>query len=362
VKRSEPVLADAVVIGAGIAGLTTGALLARRGYKVVVVELDDDAHRAFIDGQLLDAMQATADSCVLPNGALALELYRFGCHYMVGGLETIARDLAGYIARAGGEVHYATLAKAILQEGRAVRGVRTSRGEVHARAVISAVPLANAAALLENPGASSLPKRAAEQPQGWGAFTLYLGVDERCLPKDAHFYEQITSYGELHDGGNMLVSLSPAWDRSRAPKGKRAVTVSTHVDAAFWMSLERERYESEKRYMEDRMLGSIEQLWPKLRTGIEVFMSASPRTFHNFTRRFGGTVGGIPQIRGVANFAAPSHRSDLGGLFLAGDTVFPGQGTIAVSVSGYNAARSAARVLRRTAASQMLEVPKEATL
>jgi phytoene dehydrogenase-like protein len=149
----------------------------------------------------------------------------------------------------------------------------------------------------------------------------------------------------LHDGGNLLVSTSPYWDRSRAPEGKRAVTVSTHVDAERWMALDKASYESEKRYMEDCMLSTIEQLWPKVKSGIEVFMSGSPRTFHNFTRRLGGTVGGTPQVHGHSNFAATSHRSDVRGLFLAGDTVFPGQGTIGVTVSGYNAARSAARYL-----------------
>lgn len=319
---------------------TVGERLERYG-------IDDRAHRAFIDGQLLDAAQVEADACALPNGALALEIYRFGCQYKMGGLESIAKDLAGYLKEHGGEVHYATRAKTILHEDGGVRGVATSRGEVHARVVISAIPLKNTAELLERPETSTLPRRAAGQPGMWGAFTLYLGVDERALPEGVHPFEQVTELADLHNGGNLLISVSPGWDPSRAPPGKRAITASTHVDAARWLGLARGDYESEKRYMENCMLSTIERIFPNIRSGIEVFMSGSPRTFHNFTLRAGGTVGGIPQLLGVANFAAPSHRTDVCGLFLAGDTVFPGQGTIGVSVSGYNAARSARRFLQR---------------
>jgi phytoene dehydrogenase-like protein len=183
----------------------------------------------------------------------------------------------------------------------------------------------------------------------WGAFTLYLGVDERVLPSDVHVYEQVTDLDTHRAAGNCLVSISPAWDRSRAPAGKRAITVSTHVDAAAWLEFARDKevYQQEKQRFETILLDQVEKALPNIRQGINVMLSGSPRTFYNFTRRAGGTVGGIPQTLAAANFAAPSHRSDIRGLFLAGDTVFPGQGTLGVSVSGYNAARSAGRFLRR---------------
>lgn len=329
--------------------------------KLERYSIDDPAHRAFIDGQLLDAMQTTAQDCVATSGALALDIYRFGCQYKIGGLESIAQDLANYVTAKGGEVRYACRAKAILHEDKRVRGVATSRGEVHAPVLISAIPLANTAALLEQPHTSKLSQRAAEQPPMWGAFTLYLGVDEHALPEDVHYYEQITDIGHYHDGGNMLVSISPHWDRSRAPLGKRAITVSTHVDAAKWLEYaqNKEVYHAQKAALETHLLNQLERALPNIRQGIEVMLSGSPRTFYNFTLRQGGTVGGIPQTHAHANFAAPSHRSDIHGLFLAGDTVFPGQGTIGVSVSGYNAARSAARLLARQP-STLSSMPEEA--
>ena len=315
----------------------------------LLTEIDDPYHRAFVDGQLLDAMQTTAEHCVAPNGALALDIYRYGCQYKIGGLETIAQDLADYLRAHGGNVFHSTLAKAISTTNKRVQGVVTNRAQFEAPVVISAVPLANTAALLAEDVTSNLPQRAAAQPEMWGAFTLYLGVDERVLPEDVHVYEQVTDLEPHRDAGNCLVSISPAWDRSRSPKGKRAITVSTHVDAATWLAHARNKevYQQEKQRFETILLDQVEKALPNVRAGIEVMMSGSPRTFYNFTRRDGGTVGGIPQTLAAANFAAPSHRSDVRGLYLAGDTVFPGQGTLGVSVSGYNAARSAARFLRR---------------
>jgi phytoene dehydrogenase-like protein len=56
-----------------------------------------------------------------------------------------------------------------------------------------------------------------------------------------------------------------------------------------------------------------------------------------------------------ANFAAASHRTNIRGLFLAGDTIFPRQGTLGVSMSGFNAARSAARFLQSRPQKEVLK-------
>jgi C-3',4' desaturase CrtD len=328
-------------------------------------QINDAAHKAFIDGQLLDAMQTTSDDCVAVNGAFALDIYRFGCQYKIGGLESVAKDLANYVTSHGGEVRYATRAKAIFNDNGVVKGVATNRGDLDAPIVISAIPLENTAELLSERNSSNLPKRAETQPEMWGAFTLYLGVDERCLPKDVHFFEQVTDIERHHDADNLLISISPSWDRSRAPEGKRAITVSTHVNAKYWMNLaeDKEKYNAEKRRLEQKLLEQISRAIPNIRDGIETMMSGSPKTFKNFTLRSGGTVGGFPQTLRNANFAAPSHRTDIRGLFLAGDTIFPGQGTLGVTVSGFNAARSAARLLAHTSTLRnATTMPREATL
>jgi len=86
-----------------------------------------------------------------------------------------------------------------------------------------------------------------------------------------------------------------------------------------------------------------------------VLASELPRRAADFPRMWGAFT------LYLEVFAAPSHRSDLTGLFLAGDTVFPGQGTLSVTISGFNAARTAARCLAQR--THRLSQPiKEATL
>jgi phytoene dehydrogenase-like protein len=216
--------------------------------------------------------------------------------------------------------------------------------------VIATVPLPNVAELLGD-RAPALARRAAALGDMWGAFTMYLGVDERALPRDVAPYLQVTDVPtDLHDGGNVLISVSPAADASRAPAGRRAITVSTHVAAAPWLALadRPDDYRAAKARLAERVLRQVERALPDVRQGIEILETGTPRTFFRYTRRAGGTVGGFAQTPERANFGAPSHRTPIRGLFVAGDTVFPGQGLLGVTVSGHNAARSALRLLRPT--------------
>ncbi|MFN2322078.1 MAG: phytoene desaturase family protein [Trueperaceae bacterium] len=339
---------------------TVADLLRRHG-------VTDPVHRAFVDGQLVDAMQTTADDCAAPNGALALDVYRYGAQYVPGGLASIADDLLASVVQRGGEVRLKTRARRLLVDaaGR-VAGVATRAGDLRAPVVVSAVPLANTAELLGATVPTRLhPRAEAQRGHQWGAFTLYLGVDERGLPSDVRPFLQVTGVPEageptpVHDGGNLLISVSPAWDRARAPEGKRAITVSTHVDASRWMALaaDPQSYAAAKAAFTERLLDRVEVALPRVRDGIEVLHAGTPRTFHRYTRRADGAVGGLPQTLAHANFAAPSHRTDVPGLFLAGDTVFPGQGTLGVAISGFVAARSAARFLARSRSAPMRHAP-----
>ena len=317
-----------------------------------------DPHlRAFVDGQLLDAMQCRADDCVAPNGALALDVYRWGAQYVFGGLSRLADELLEVVREHGGSVRFGTAARAIERDANGVLGVVTREGLARAGVVISAVPLRNTVALLGDDATPVLRERDVRQPRMWGAFTLYAGVAERALRSAPRPYQQVTDLAVSHPDhdddappANLLVSVSPAEDATRAPAGHRAVTVSTHVDAERWLALAAEpaRYEAAKRALESRLLEQVERVLPGFGDGLSYLRSGTPRTFVRYTRRAGGTVGGFPQSVEHANFKAPSHRTDVPGLFLAGDTVFPGQGALGATSSGLIAARSADRRLRST--------------
>ena len=84
-----------------------------------------------------------------------------------------------------------------------------------------------------------LRREAAQRESGWGAFVLYLGVKSNALPRELPDHHQIVTEmrGPLGEGRSIFVSLSPAWDTTRAPDGYRAATVTTHTAIQPWWDL-----------------------------------------------------------------------------------------------------------------------------
>lgn len=318
---------------------TVGNLLEKHNIK-------DPAHKSFIDGQLLDSMQCVSDQCALPNGAYALEVYRYGAQYVPGGLASLAEDLANYIDQNGGKVHYATRARAILQQQGKVCGIETHGRNFISPVVISTAPIHDTLTLASDVRLEPVARKLEQMPEVWGAFTLYIGVDEKVLPKDMGLFEQIVRFDQQGLSDNFLVSISAADDRQRAPQGYRSITISTHVKPQNFYGLTQEAYTEQKQNLEHQILSLLESHFPGFTDGIVLLESGSPRTFERFTLHSLGRVGGIPQMPHSANFNALHHFSGVPGLYFAGETIFPGQGTLGVAVSGFNSARSSERYLK----------------
>jgi phytoene dehydrogenase-like protein len=146
----------------------------------------------------------------------------------------------------------------------------------------------------------------------------------------------------LGEGNSIFLSLSPAWDKGRAPAGRRALTISTHTSLAPWWKLfqfDRNHYEQRKQHYVDRMLRAAERILPGLRAHADLIMPGTPVTFQRFTRREQGWVGGFPQ---TSLFQAWGPRLDRH-LWMVGDSIFPGQSTAAVALGGLRVARAIMR-------------------
>ena len=99
---------------------------------------------------------------------------------------------------------------------------------------------------------------------------------------------------------------------------------------------DREAYEARKQDYTERVLSAAEVALPGLRGAAGLILPGTPVTFQQFTRRLWGWVGGFPQ---TSLFRAWGPR--LGpGLWMVGDSIFPGQSVPAVALGGLRVARS----------------------
>jgi C-3',4' desaturase CrtD len=300
--------------------------------------------RRFIDVQLQIFAQRASRECAYLYAAVALMLPRTGMYSIEGGAQALADTLVEAIRKSGGTVRLnATVLRLAYDAGGRVTGVDLLSGErvLATRAVVSNLPVWDTYGKLV--GTNRTPEELRlrlKKLRGWGAYMLYLGMDERAaaaLPADHVLALTDWCEGEEYDAerSQFMFSCAPGWD-TRAPSGKRAVTLSTFTEPTQWFSFHEDETEHEE---QDQ--SRLEQCWerlhrsmPELGDSVEVIETATPRTFYEMTRRKLGMVGGVGQSLDVFGMNSLSHRTPLPNLFMVGDTTFPGQGIAAVTQSG----------------------------
>lgn len=301
--------------------------------------------RQFVDGQLLIAAQTTSAHANALYGAAALDLPRRGIVHLTGGMGGLATALAQAIQRHGGRVLYRQEASRILRQPRQPIIVATkSGGRFTADVVIANLTPWNIAALLGDDLPRPLRRLPSQPRTGWGAFMLYVGLDEQAVPNGGPLHHQVITGEPLGEGNSLFLSLSPGWDANRAPDGQRALTISTHTELSPWWQLfhgDRAAYESRKRQYTEHILAAAEVALPGLRDAARLILPGTPITFQRFTRRVWGWVGGFPQ---TSLFQAWGPRLTPN-MWLVGDTIFPGQSTAATALGGLRVAQA---ILRST--------------
>lgn len=307
--------------------------------------------RLFIDAQLLIASQATSRGTNALYGASALDLPRRGIVHLRGGIGAIAQTIAEAFKEHGGELRFREEVLQICMKNGRPCAVETKRGRRYeADIVIANLPPWNIKKLLEagnsrddNSDHYTLPpklRNLEESPsQGGGAFMVYAGVDDSVIRDGTSLHHQVILREPLGEGNTAFLSLSPAQDESRAPEGKRALTISTHTHIDPWWQLfhsDKSRYEQRKEHYTNMLLDAAQRVFPDLRDGISLVKPGTPVTFRRFTRREWGWVGGFPQST-LFEAWGPCLSPNL---WMVGDTIFPGQSTAAVALGGMRVANT----------------------
>jgi len=300
----------------------------------------NDKLRQFIDAQLLISAQTTSSYANALYSSAALDLARQGVAHVPGGMGGMADKLVAAIQRNGGEVHFRQEVTRVSKQQQGSFLVETKRKKNFiADVVVFNLPPWNIAKILRERLPAHL-KDLPEIPQpGWGAFMLYIGVDNAHIPTDLPLHHQVIAKEPLAEGNSIFISFSPEWDCERAPRGKRALTISTHTQLQPWWDLlqyDKVAYDERKVRYTERILEVGERVLPTLRESAELMLPGTPITFARFTRRAWGWVGGFPQTSLFRSWGP--HLSP--GLWMVGDSIFPGQSVPAVMLSGLRVAHA----------------------
>lgn len=305
--------------------------------------------RQYLDAVCQITVQTDAATAEAPFALAAMDYYFRGARHIDGGIGTLAQSLCDAFVRLGGVLRFSDAVRAI-EPDRNGWIVRSRRGEEHTRTVAANVLPQNLRTML--PASVKTPQRLETLSQrvdaGWGAAMLYLTIDRNAPIARTPMHLEMVADGAspFVEGNHIFCSLSGI-DEARDPDGHRTATVSTHVPLATLRSLDATAQAAYIARVQQTMQRTLALRAPEVAQHIVASMTASPRTFERFTGRAHGAVGGIPRRAGLQHYTELGPRAVLPGLWLVGDTVFPGQSALATAIGGVRTATAITSLVGR---------------
>lgn len=303
-------------------------------------QLSGTMFERLIDGVLLDSLQTGSKDASHLLAAVALSIYHEGAFYVEGGLYQLAHALERALRHDGGT---ALLGRHITSVERVSDGwlLTDRRGRLDiVDTVVSAIPLEATSRLLTSNDAESFMRqyRRHLSRSQWGTFSLYITLPEHvCVNRP--LFQQV--YTQHLPSGHAFLSMSAGGDVLRTEKPERTVTVSTHLDLSEWIDWkQRAVYEKLESEWTERLVEAVHIGFPDWTGDAGIVLPGGPGAWVKYTKRPHGAVGGYAQTPGQALFHAASYRTDVPNLFVCGDTVFPGAGTVGAMTSGLHVARA----------------------
>ncbi|MCH4826701.1 phytoene desaturase family protein [Planococcus halocryophilus] len=296
--------------------------------------------RHMLDGLLIDSMQTGSEDVAYLLAAVALDIYHEGAYYVPGGLYRFAELMGDSLTENGGVLKKRRTIEKLERQGDGWIATDHRGNTYDASDVILNVPIQQLTKILAPELVSKLKVSLRDGIAGetWATLTLYMAIDSTKLVEPLPAFRQISTGDGLAEGGHFFMSSSLLNDELRAPEGFQTVTISTHSRIAEWDS--REKYEETREILTERILQAIQQVVPGFREAIVHMESGAPKAWERFAGRVNGLVGGFPQTLDASLFHSISHHSGLPNLYVCGDHIFPGGGTIGAAASGIHAARS----------------------
>lgn len=309
---------------------------------------DDRRLKTFLDLQLKLYSQVLTDETALLYAATAMAMSQlpFGLWHLEGSMQVLSDRLVSAIERDGGKIHLRHRVESIqCVNGRAtgvmVRGPKKELIQDEADEIVANVTVQDLVRLLGEQAPKGYQKRVEALKSPSGAFVVYLGVDQRAIPKDCppHLQFLYDPDGPVGENNSLFVSVSQPGD-GRAPEGMATIVASSFVDAEPWWAIKEDSvaYAARKQRYTETAIARLATYFDL--EGTIVYQEAgTPLTFWRYTAREKGYVGGVGMRISTFGPFGFSTRTPIDHLWLVGDSTHPGEGTAGVSYSALTVVR-----------------------
>jgi phytoene dehydrogenase-like protein len=316
-------------------GKPLGGLLARLGFS------REDPLYTFARAACQITVQCDAALAEAPFALAAMDYFFRGTGHIRGGIGQLASALLGAVQKQGGLVHLGNRARSIVAETDGYL-VRCAKHDLRGRSVVANLVPAALTELCGGSGPPALDGLTERVQGGYGAVMLYRVIAQHPELPEAPFHLELVddARAPFETGNHVFASVSGCDETERAPAGQRTITISTHVSIPALRALSEREQAAWVAEIQARMRATLQKRAPELDQRVLHEITASPRTFARFTGRPEGLVGGIPRTAGLHNYAQLGPFEAARGLYLVGDSVFPGQSTLATFLSGARTAEA----------------------
>ncbi len=305
--------------------------------------VDTPRFRRFVDEKLMITAQSKSEDTPFIFGAAGITYTNYSNYYVPGGLIEMINTLRDFIHKKGGALYTRErVTDMSFSNGwytlETQRGKSTIRNKYQAPIVVSNIPVWNMGEITRGAMSQYFANESKKYDKAWGAISVGIATtdtytDSMSLHHQIHLGEEHVPYTNSE---SIFVSMSQKGDTQRAPNGFRTLNVSCHASPEYWFNLQGD-YDVAKQEVEDYIVRTLQSKLPGFAaSNIETIHTATPITWQNWVYRKKGRVGGIPQSMARSLLNWTPNQTPFTGLYLVGDTTYPGQGIPGVTLSGIN--------------------------
>ena len=327
------------ILGAGVSGLFTGAMLALRGYEVTIFEqlpvfggglysyerngetwatgmhiltglqpggpVDDVLRSLGVKADFVETILDNSPDFLI--GKEEWEQSKGGVFRFVGGSQKLANELALVITRHGGRILLNKPVERIECDG----SMFVVNGTFRFDRIVSTLHPKQLLALTDLPLYRSVArKRILNTPETVGSFKIYVRLKPETL-----LYDSVTHFLPEH---NLLVMTPCTEYNQKFARTIETVMPMNYNELAAWHTdrkADYEAYESFKQEKEQQVLSLVEKIYPDIRKQVVDIFSSTSLTYRDDYLTPEGAMFGMAQPVG-------SVRTRVQGFYLSGQNVF----------------------------------------